>query len=388
MMRAPIRIMHVIDSLGKGGLENGLVNLIERLDSERFEHVVYAIRRLGANADRLRNHDVRVICLGKKDTGFPLQVGALTRGIREIRPDVVHCRNWAAVEAVMAVRWVRSCAVVHSEHGLESNANAKEPWRRTCFRRLAYELADRVVSVSFHLRDLHARRTGFAAHKIAVIHNGVDSRNFYPDPEARYRVRQELGISHDEFCIGSVGNLFPVKDHMTLLRAIDRVARVFPNWRLFVIGEGPELSRLEAFASSHPDWQRRVLFLGSSNRVAEMLNAMDVYVLPSISEGISNSLLEAMATGLPVIATATGGNPEVVRDGESGLLFPVGDSGLLAENLLQLRAGRDLRVQLGQRALRRVKEDFSIDSMVRNYAQTYESLVSVATAPVRAVAGV
>lgn len=387
-MPAPIRIMHVVDSLGKGGLETGLVNLIERLDPERFEHVVYAIRRLGSNADRLRNHRVRVMCLGKKDTDFPVQVGPLARAIREIGPDIVHCRNWAAVEAVMAGKWVRSCAVVHSEHGLDSNANAKEPWRRICFRRLAFELADRVVSVSYQLRELHARRTGFAAHKIAVIHNGVDSRTFYPDPEARHWVRQELGLSPDEFCIGSVGNLFPVKDHMTLLKAMERVSRAFTNWRLLVIGEGPELPGLKAFTSAHPDWRGRVAFLGSSNRVAEMLNVMDVYVLPSISEGISNSLLEAMATGLPVVATATGGNPEVVVDGESGLLFPVGDSGLLAEKLLGLRAGKELRVQLGQRALRRVKEDFSIDSMVRNYAQMYESLVSVATAPVRAVAGV
>ena len=313
-------------------------------------------------------------------------MGALARGIREVGPDIVHCRNWGAVEAVVAGKWVGSCAVVHSEHGLESNARTKEPWRRICFRRLAFELADRVVSVSYQLRDLHARRTGFAAHKIAVIHNGVDSRRFYPDPEARVRVRQELGVSPDEFCIGSVGNLHPVKDHMTLLQAIEKVGGAFTNWRLLVIGEGPELPRLEAFASAHPDWRGRVSFLGSSSRVAEMLNAMDVYVLPSISEGISNSLLEAMATGLPVVATATGGNPEVVVDGDSGLLFPVGDSGGLADKLLELRAGKDLCVQLGQRALRRVKEDFSIDSMVRNYAQMYESLVSVATAPVRAVA--
>jgi glycosyltransferase involved in cell wall biosynthesis len=119
-----------------------------------------------------------------------------------------------------------------------------------------------------------------------------------------------------------------------------------------------------------------------------MLSALDAYVLPSISEGISNSLLEAMATGLPVIATATGGNPEVVVDGESGILFPVGDSRGLAEKLMALRAEIDLRVRLGQGALRRVKEHFSIDSMVRNYAQMYESLASVATASLRAVAGI
>ena len=387
-MPAPIRIMHVVDSLGKGGLETGLVNLIERLDPERFEHVVYAIRRLGSNADRLRNHRVRVMCLGKKDTDFPVQVGPLARAIREIGPDIVHCRNWGAVETVVAGKWVRSCAVVHSEHGLESNASPKEPWRRTCFRRLAFELADRVVSVSFQLRDLHARRTGFAARKIAVIHNGVDSQRFYPDPEARVRVRRELGVPVEDFCFGSVGNLFPIKDHMTLLQAVEKVAGTFTKWRLLLIGEGPELFKLKAFADAHPDWRGRVTFLGSSGRVAEMLNAMDAFVLPSISEGISNSLLEAMATRLPVVATATGGNPEVVVDGDSGLLFAVGESGELADKLLELQAREDLRVQLGQGARRRVKENFSIESMVRNYARMYESMLPMATARERAVAGV
>jgi glycosyltransferase involved in cell wall biosynthesis len=175
---------------------------------------------------------------------------------------------------------------------------------------------------------------------------------------------------------------------MTLLQAFDRVTGVSPAWRLLLFGEGSERSKLESFANSHPEWRNRVSFLGSSDRVAEMLNAMDAYVLPSISEGISNSLLEAMATALPVIATATGGNPEVVVDGESGLLFPVGDAEHLAEILINLRAEVEQRTQLGQRALRRVREHFSIESMVRNYAQLYEYLALVATLPVRAAAGI
>ena len=387
-MATPLRIMHIVDCLGQGGMENGLVNLVNNLDPERFEHVVYAIRSLGPNVDRLPKDRVRVMHLGKKETGLPLQMGALARAIREVGPDIVHSRNWGAVEAVVAGKWVGSCAVVHSEHGLETNANTKEPWRRLCFRRLAFELADKVVSVSHQLKGLHASRTGFAARKITVIHNGVDSRRFFPDPEMRAVVRQELGLSPDELCIGSVGNLHPIKDHMTLLRAVEKLAAASTSWRLLLIGEGPEKLKLESFLCGHPDWREHVSFLGSSSRVVEMLNAMDVYVLPSISEGISNSLLEAMATGLPVVATATGGNPEVILDGDSGLLFPVGDPARLAEILLELRGSEDLRVRLGKRALRRAKEDFSIDSMVRNYAQLYESLVSIETAPVRAVAGV
>jgi glycosyltransferase involved in cell wall biosynthesis len=263
---------------------------------------------------------------------------------------------------------------VHSEHGLEAAPNAKEPWRRSCFRRLAFRLADRVVSVSYHLRDLHAKRTGFPAHKITVIHNGVDSSRFSPSFETRRRVREELGLSDKTFCIGCVGNLLPVKDHMTLLRALEGITDGDENWHVLMIGQGPEHPKLEAFVAAHPAWKERVSFLGLSHQVPKLLNAMDVYVLPSIAEGLSNSLLEAMASGLPVVATATGGNPEVVEEGKSGLLFPVGDFRQLAEQLRELRVSRALRVQLAQQAIRRTRENFSIEAMVGKYEQLYESL--------------
>jgi sugar transferase (PEP-CTERM/EpsH1 system associated) len=374
-MSSPIRIMHVVDSLGKGGLENGLVNLIERLDPNRFEHVVFALRRLGANADRLPADRVRVICLGKKASDGRFQVAALARSIREIGPDIVHSRNWAAIEAVIAARWVRSCAVVHSEHGLESDTAVAEPWRRTGFRRLAFELADRVLAVSYQLRDLHAERTGFPAHKITVIHNGVDSWRFSPDPETRSRVRHELGLSDDEFCIGCVGNLSPAKDYPTVLKAVGELSRTCRNWRLIIVGEGPERASLENFVNSHPEWKQRVYFLGVSHRVPDLLQAMDVYVLPSLIEGISNSLLEAMASGLPVAVTATGGNPEVVMDGESGLLFPVGGVQQLAHHLASLQSQRELGNRLKQKAIQRAREAFSMDAMVGKYEHLYSILV-------------
>jgi sugar transferase (PEP-CTERM/EpsH1 system associated) len=385
-MPVPIRIMHIVDNLGKGGLENGLVNLIERLDPNRYEHIVYALRGLGANADRLPRDRVQVKCLGKKDRGSRIQVPALVRAIREVKPDIVHTRNWAAVEGVIAGKWVGSCALVHGEHGLESAATVKEPRRRTWFRRLAYELADRVVSVSCQLRNLHAKRTAFPADRITVIHNGVDSGRYFPAPAARARAREELGLAEAEFCIGCVGNLSPVKDYPTMLAAVGEVAKVRDDWRLVVIGEGPERPKLEALLHAHPDWRGRVSLLGLRHGVPELLNAMDVYVLSSVIEGISNSLLEALATGLAVIATATGGNPEVVVDGECGLLFPVGDFRKLAEHLLLLRVRPDLRRELGQKGLRRVREEFSIESMVRQYEGVYESLMPTARAAEQAMA--
>ena len=373
----------MVDSLGKGGLENGLVNLIAGLDPSRFEHIVFTLRGLGPNVDRLPRERVRVECLDKQH-GSRFQVTALARAIRKFKPDIVHSRNWAAIEAVAAGRLAGACALVHSEHGLEAGVTAEEPWRRICFRRLSYELASRIFSVSYQLRDLHAKRTGFPAHKISVIHNGVDGGRFFPDAAVRVRVRRELGLANEEFCLGCVGNLLPVKDHMTLLRAVEAFAERCQSWRLLLIGEGPERSKLEEYVRAHPAWSARVQFVGSSSRVPELLRALDVYVLPSIAEGISNSLLEAMSAGLPVVATATGGNPEVVVDGESGLLFPVGDCGKLAEHLVRLEARPEVRAHLAQQAMRRILQEFSIDSMIQKYDSLYESVSPVARVPARA----
>jgi sugar transferase (PEP-CTERM/EpsH1 system associated) len=379
----PIRILHVVDSWAVGGLQNGLTNLIERMDITHFENVVCAMRPVDStNAQRVPAGRTRVICLSNEESNRRFQAPALNRKIREVNPDIVHTRNWGTFEALLCARVVSGCSLVHSEHGIDWDTTAKEPWRRLLCRRLAFQLADRVLSVSHQLRDLHARRTGFRARKIEVIHNGVDSRRFSPDVVARTRVRREMGISDAEFCVGCVGNLIPVKDHLTLFRAIDGFARGGRPWRLLVAGAGPELPNLTAFAGAHPGWGDRVLFLGRSNSVPELLNAMDAYVLPSLTEGISNSLLEAMATGLPVVATDTGGNPEVVIGGDSGLLFPVGDYARLQEHLLALETRGEWRRQLGQRALCRVRDEFSIDSMVRKYEEVYESLKSTAAIPV------
>lgn len=377
----PIRVMHVVNNLGRGGLENGLVNLIQRMDPRGFEHVVCTIRGLGPNAGRLPADRVQVMTLAETGSTSVVQTPALVRAIRRFQPDVVHSRNWAAIEAVVAGRLARAGAVVHSEHGFEAKASTEEPGRRICFRRLAYELADRVLAVSFQLRDLHAARTGFSARKIGVIHNGVDRERFCPDPEARARMRGELGILESDLCIGSVGNLLPVKDQMTLLKALAALTDSFGEWRLLLVGEGAEDRKLRAFVDTHPAWRHRVTFLGSSSRVPELLRAMDVFVLPSVAEGICNSLLEAMATGLPVIATAVGGNPEVVVDGESGLLFPAGDVRALADRLTRLRAQPALRTELGLRAIERVRSEFSLDSMVRAYEQLYLGLRPVAGVP-------
>jgi sugar transferase (PEP-CTERM/EpsH1 system associated) len=368
------RILHFVYGLGRGGLQTGLENLLGGLDRSRFEHVICALRPpIDHPMCQGLSHLARIMCATATESGSRFQVGAIARTIREVKPDIVHSRNWGCIEAVLAARWA-GCAVIHGEHGIDTDLVDRELRRRSWFRRLAFETSDRVLAVSRQLQQLHAARTGFPAEKITVVHNGVNDQRFRPDPLLRARVRRELGFADNDFCIVSVGHLTPVKDHMTELRAAAELARVVENWKLVIIGDGPERSQLETFIQADPALKNRVSLPGLTRRVPEMLTAFDVFTLPSVTEGICNSLLEAMATGLPVIATATGGNPEVVSDGQSGLLFPVGDFRALADKLALLARQPDLRLKLGQSAIRRVQDEFSIASMVRGYDEVYSSL--------------
>ena len=375
----PIRVMHIVFGLGRGGIQTGLENVLGRLDRNEFEHVVCALRPpidhpmcqgLGGLA--------QVMCLRTTESGSRFQVAAIAKAIREVKPDIVHSRNWGCIEAVPAARWVGGCAVVHGEHGFDSDMVGGEPRRRAWFRRAAFEMADQVLSVSYQARDLHCANTGFSSDRVTVVHNGVNDCIYRPDAACRARIRGELGIGAHEFCIGSVANLAPVKDHMTTLRALATFHKEVKDWQAIIVGDGAERGRIEAFLEQNPELRSRVRLLGLSRRVPELLNAMDVMVLSSVVEGICNSLLEAMATGVPVIATRTGGNPEIVADGHSGLLFPVGDDVQLAEKLLLVQRQEDTRMEMGRQAAHRMRTEFSLDSMARNYERVYRRVVSSA----------
>lgn len=365
-----IRIMHVVEAVGAGGgVENGIANLIARMDATRYEHVLCAVARLGPHTERYPAARVRIVSLNQQPRRFQSQVAPLARVIREVQPDVVHSRNWGALEAVFAARWAGAGMAIHSEHGLE-RAPAAEPRRRRWLRRAAFEAAHRVFAVSSGLRDTLARSTGFPCWKFGVIHNGVDTGRFRPDGAMRRQFRAEFGIGEDEFCIGSVGRLDRIKDYPTVLHALERFNGACSSWRLLIAGEGAERAALEAHAQSGALYGR-VLFLGSWERVPELLSAVDAYVLSSTFEGLSNSLLEAMASGAAVLATRVGGNPELVVEEESGLLFPAGDAAALADGLTRLCLCEEERRRLAAAAVSRVAREFSLDSMLDQYEALY-----------------
>ncbi len=371
---ARLRVLHVINRLDTGGTEHGVLKLMEGLDHNLFEHRLCTTRGFDPHVARLHNLEEKVYVAGRNETRRQFAVFRLARIMRAYRPCIVHSRNWGAIEAIPAARLAGVPVVVHSEHGYEVDMLAGLPRRRRLLRRAFYAMADSVFTVTEELRAYHAGQAWVSPQKIRVLYNGVDTRRFAPHPEVRARVREQLGLSAGSFVVGTVGRLVPIKDHPTLLKAAEALIRGGANVSVLLVGAGSERARLEQLVENSPNLRGHVVLAGAAENVPDLLNAMDVFVLPSLCEGMSNTLLEAMASGLPVMATRVGGNPELVQEDQSGWLFAPGDVSNLAAGLLRLADSRNLRCAWGTAARLRAVTQFGLDQMLERYRNLYVEL--------------
>jgi sugar transferase (PEP-CTERM/EpsH1 system associated) len=370
-MTAGSVVVHVVHSLGTGGLENGVVNLVNNA-KPRFRHVIVCMTTQGVMRDRLRP-DVEVFALGKRPGQDLAALLRLVRLIRRLRPAIVHSRNWAAFDAVPAARLAGVRFLVHGEHGREAADPEGLNARRNRIRRLLAPLVSHFVTVSRDLRRWLVEDVRVPAHKVSTIPNGVDLTRF--SPGGRREAREALGLPADGPVVGTVGRLDPVKDHAGLVRAFATLMRAYPDAVLVVAGDGPchhELAGLVTELGAG----RRVRLLGERRDVPQLLTAMDLFVLPSIAEGMSNTILEAMATGLPVVATKVGGTQELVEDGATGRLVPPKDPRALAEAIAGYLDDPHLRTIHGKASRQRVSESFGLDGMCHAYENVYGRLLA------------
>jgi len=374
-LRAPAApvIVHAVNSLEIGGLENGVVNLVNRI-GPRFRHVIVCLSTEGALRQRLDSH-VEVHTLHKRRGHDVRTLLRLVSLLRRIRPGIVHSRNWAAFEAVGAAFMARVPVVIHGEHGREISDPEGRNRRRNAARRLCAPIIDHFVTVSDDLRSWLVRRLHIPGSKVTTIHNGVDLTRFSYQDQLKSRLK--VGLPADARVIGTVGRLDPVKDQAALIRAFARLASTHPQAMLVIAGDGPCRGELGALVSTL-GLEKRVRLLGSRSDIPVVLAALDVFALPSIAEGISNTILEAMATGLPIVATRVGGNPELVEDGRSGVLVPVQDEASLAAALDAYLDDGHLRTLHGKGARDRVVQHFSLERMGQAYTDLYTHLLGAA----------
>jgi len=367
-----VRVLHVVPQLAIGGTELTLARIVRALSDEQFSHRVCAMRGCSDRESWNAELDSDPIVISEQhQRGFRFPVRQLVKLMRELKPDVVHTRNWGGLEAVLAARMAGVKAIVHSEHGYDPSMLGGLPLRRRVFRRGMYSIVDRLLAVTSELADYHAAQGWVSRKKFQVIHNGIDTDHLQPSAARRATARREFGIGSNDVVLGWMGRMAPIKDVPTLLRAAASLAKRHPQLRVLLVGSGSEEQRWRSGAQGHSELNGRVVFTGERRDVGEVLSAMDVFVLPSVREGMSNTLLEAMALELPVIATAAGGNSEVVEDRVSGFLFKPGDNLALANLLEPLIVNSELRARMGEAARRRAETHFSLRRMTSNYAQLY-----------------
>lgn len=362
-------VVHLLHRFDTGGLENGVVNLINHLPA--FRHAVVAVTEITAFKERVKAPGTQFIALNKPPgQGFWLYP-KVWRLLRDLRPAVLHTRNLGAMEFQLP-GWAAGVPLrVHSEHGWDMNDLGGVSRTNQRLRRFYGVGTHRFVALSRALQTYLTGPVGFPPERVLRICNGVDTNRFAPSdkvPEAWPFRRGEHVV------IGAVGRMQAVKDPLNLVEAFLRLRTLCPaDWprlRLAMLGGGPLLeqarSRLVAAGVADQAW-----LPGDRSDVDQLLPQFDLFALPSQAEGISNTLLEAMACGCVPVATSVGGNPELVEHGANGLLVPAADSGALAKALVRLVTDPVLCHGLAAEALARARTRFSLEGMVAAYGALY-----------------
>lgn len=373
MAEKRIKILHVLDSLGVGGMERVVIDVVNGLDSKIFDQTVCCLSRKGEAAAFLGN-GAACIDLGKGRKADRLMPLKIARVIREVRPQIVHTQSWSGVDTALAMILPGNFRprLVHSEHGRSLPYIHFEPWKRKLARRCLYHRTDAVFAVSSEVRDYYCRETGFPAERMGVIPNGIDPRRI--DEAAGCGVRERLGIDEHDFVVGTVARLDRTKDTMTLARAFTELYRSQRNPRLkfLIVGDGEQKSEIENYLAEE-GMSRAVIFAGLRHDVPELLGAMNLFALSSLSEGIPLTVLEAMCASLPVVATKVGALPELVEEGVTGFLVEPKNAGELAQRVLRFYQSREMARVFGRAGRRKVEREFRLERMLERYADLYLS---------------
>lgn len=372
--RERINVCQVVHGLPIGGAEV-LVSRIVRELSDRHRFVIACLDQIGELGESLADEGIKVVHLGRQP-GFDWRcVRRLRRLCADERIDVIHAHQYTPFAYAVASRvFGQRPPVIFTEHGrfYPDYPNLK----RKVFNWLLPDKRDRFIAVGEAVRQALILNEGLPARRVEVVYNGIAPSTFQRSPAERDQVRSQLGLRNNEFAVLQVARLDTIKDHATAVRAIAVARSSYPTLKLFVVGDGPERKAIEQ-AIKVESMQDGVVMLGSRQDVPSLLAAADAFLLTSLSEGIPVTIIEAMAAGVPVVATAVGGVPELITDGRTGLLRPVKDAAGLGEAIVRLARNQTLRQQMASEARERVRTHFSESMMIDKYDRIIREMVGM-----------
>ena len=361
----PKGILYLSTSSGPGGAERLVNKLAVGFNSESFRSLV-CLFRPGWVQQQCESDGIPTTVIPNKGVFDVAWLWRFLALIRKEQVQLIHAHEFdAIVHGTLAAALAR-IPIVATIHG-------KNYYWQKATRRIAYRLVSRyarMVTVSEDLKGFVMQRTGIPSQRMRVIYNGIDA---FPDvePNDQARLRNEIGLDSQDQIVGTVGSLYPVKGHRFLVDAMPSIVEACPRARFVLVGRGDQEVPLKEQVKKL-GIERYVYFLGLRQDISRLLSIMDVFVLPSLSEGLSVATLEAMASARPVVATRVGGNPELVVDGETGMLVPSVDSHALANSIADLLLDRPRARIMGLRGRERVEKRFRMNMMVDEYRKLYE----------------
>jgi len=375
-----MNVMHILGNFGPGGAEMGVARLIQ---SFRNDHIIHSVCSIGSDT-RLREllpKETNFYSLGINGRSYKAFI-PLSRLLKSSKIDIAHVNNMAPWLDVALASKLAGCKCIETFHGVEESA-LEFPLHRRIMPRTAYLLTSSTTAVAESARHLLVQLIGIKKHKIEIVRNGVDTELFSPigSQEERKRLRISLDFPENGFLIGCVAALRPVKDHKGLVEAFASAISNKPSVNtnkdiyLILVGDGPLASELKML-SRQLGVEDRMIFLARRNDVDKILQSLDVFVLNSKTEGMSYAVLEAMSSGLPIIATNVGANTELIRHGVEGYLYRPGDLKSLTKYMTEGIGDRDRLLKMGRAARQNIVGFYSVEKMVSSYKDLYEAVLS------------
>lgn len=374
-----IHIVHYVWGFHTGGLENGIVNLINRLPAAQYRHSIVCQKGHDPLFFRRISHpDTQVYHLDKQDgLDFALH-WRLLKLLRQLKPDVFHSRNLSTMEGQLAAALLGVPLRIHGEHGWDVNDLAGTNQKYQRLRRWLKPLVHQFVALSSEAEAYLRDRIAVPTARLRRICNGVDVDKFAAAADSQLTPALSIPLSDDDLVFGTVGRMAVVKNQQLLLEAFILLWQQFPNWqarlKLLLVGDGSERANLEQRVSD-AGVSAAVIFAGNRTDIPALMAQMDIFVLPSLAEGISNTILEAMAAGLPVIASRVGGNPELLLPAhQASHLFESNNAAQLCQAMALYLNDPTCQASDSVLVKKHCQNNFSLDTMVNKYHQLYQSV--------------
>lgn len=359
------KVLHVLSDTNIGGAGRYLLNLLSQWDRNRFE-VIIACPGGGDLEKELRTTSLKVYALRGGESSFDINhAKQLIKIINKEDVDIVHTH--ASLSGRLAGK-ISGCKVVLTRHSLTVGKNNFAKRLLTCG--ISKVFTHKIIAISRAVK-INLIDTGVPADMIKIIHNGIDLSKF---DKINPTLRRELDICEDVPLVGIVARLVPEKGYEYAIKALPQVLKKIPNMYLVIVGEGPLRGPLEELCRNL-GVEKNVIFLGFRREVEALVADFDVFVLPSVREGLGLSLLEAMAQGKPVVATEAGGIPEIVKNQNNGLLVAPGNEEALAESIIEILSSKERASFLGSQAKKTVFEKFSAKTMAYETMKIYEEVL-------------